>query len=158
MPELPNPPAFWLKCVIAMSVAGAIVAVIIVVEYLNFTGFCYTDKRYHSDQELTDFAITRALEFGKDTDSPEEPKIYRSIDEFHEVNPDCCVLYKWGHPGQEEGIWVRIFGWYISVAEISYLNKTSGQERFYQAEVYMSACGEIKRIGGRRLSRLPTVK
>jgi hypothetical protein len=143
----------YLICVPLLCALG-------VIEYLNFTGFCYADGRYHTERELVDFAITRALNFSKSVTVrvPGDDKIYRSTDEFREINPDCCALHKWGHEGLEEGIWIRIFGWYIAVADVWFLNKSTGAERFFHAEVYISACGEIKRIGGYSLSRLPAVK
>src|SRR6266478_3225607 len=103
------------------SLGAAILCTFTLIEYLNFTGFCYAQRRYFGEQELVDFAIKR--------------EIYGSVEDFHKVNPNCCILYRWGHPDLAEGIWVRSFGWYISVAEIWYRLSTKSPSKFFRAHV-----------------------
>jgi hypothetical protein len=119
------------------------------IEYLNFTGFCYRQGRYLGEQELVNFAIEQAIHFGDlVTTDVTGRQVYSSIEEFRRINPKCCILHKRGHPDLEEGIWVRIFGWYISVAEIWYRLSAQPSAEFFRAYVFMSACGEVKRVGG----------
>jgi hypothetical protein len=143
---------------------AAFLGAVAIVEYLNFTGFCYADKRYHSDQDLIDFAITRGLNFVSELHGSElygsgEPIKYSSLAQFHHINPECCVLHRWGHRDLEEGVWVRSFGWYIAVVEIWYQIKPTGPNQFYNVTVFMNACGAIKRIrGAAQASPLPPVR
>jgi hypothetical protein len=149
---------------LAYGFGAALLCAVAIVEYLNFTGFCYADKRYHNDQELIDFAITHGLKFVSELQGSEiygagEPIQYSSLAQFHQMNPGCCVLHKRGHPDLEEGLWVRAFGWYIVVAEIWYRIKTPGPNDFYRITVFMNSCGAIKRIrGASQSSALPPVR
>jgi hypothetical protein len=88
--------AMRIKVLVATVIVAGSAVVVAAVEHLSFTGFCFADKRYHSDRELMDFAIMRALNFSDSVtrDSRDEPKTYRSADEFRETNPDCCELYR----------------------------------------------------------------
>ncbi len=138
------------------SFGAAILCTFTLIEYLNFTGFCYAQRRYFGEQELVDFAIKRAIHFSDlVTSDVREREIYGSVEDFHKVNPNCCILYRWGHPDLAEGIWVRSFGWYISVAEIWYRLSTKSPSKFFRAHVFMSACGEIKDVQGSIESTLP---
>ena len=138
------------------SIGVAILGTLALIEYLNFTGFCYAQRRYLGEQELIDFAIKRAIHFSDlVTRDVQEREVYNSIEDFHKVNSNCCILYRWGHPDLEEGIWVRSFGWYISVAEIWYRLSARPPNEFFHAYVFLSACGDIKRVGGSVASTLP---
>jgi hypothetical protein len=149
---------------LAYVFAALVACAMAIVEYLNFTGFCYADKRYHSDQELIDFAISRGLNFvgelqGSEIYGSGERTVYESVAQFHQVNPNCCELHRRGHPDLEEGVWPRVFGWYIAVAEIWYRIKSTGQNQFYHVTVFMNSCGAVKRIrGGAYPSALPPVR
>jgi hypothetical protein len=149
---------------LACACAAGLLCALAVIEYLNFTGFCYADKRYHSDQELIDLAITRGLKFVSELQGSEiygsgEPIEYKSLAQFHQINPECCVLHRWGHSDLEEGLWVRAFNWYMVVAEIWYRIKSTGPNQFYRVTVFMNSCGVIKRIrGAAYASALPPVR
>lgn len=56
-------------------------------------------------------------------------EVYRSAEEFHDVNSACCVLHRWGHADLQDGLWVRAFGCYIAVAEIWYRLNTKAALR-----------------------------
>lgn len=42
-----------------------------IIQYLNFTGFCYSERRYLSEEEL----------------------LRRGAGKIYEENPDCCYIY-----------------------------------------------------------------
>ena len=114
---------------------------LVLFEYLNFTGFCYGQGRYYSDEELVDAAITYNLsKYGSD---PAIKKRYESIGELGRQNPECCTIHRYGHWSLDP-IWVRAFGFYIVVVEVWYrVNETSGAASFYDSLVSFDACGKI---------------
>jgi len=137
-------------------VGVAILCTFTLVEYLNFTGFCYAQRRYFSEQELVDFAIKQVIHFSDlVTSQVHDREVYGSVEDFHKLNSNCCILHRGGHQDLEEGVWVRSFGWHISVVEIWYRLSAEPPNEFFHASVFMSACGEIKRIGGSIASTLP---
>jgi hypothetical protein len=113
-------------------------------ELLNFTGFCWADLRYYSDRELINAAIQYELHTNEAADYIKDRKRYKSVEEFLAVNRDCCRVYRWGHNLQLDGIWVRVFGWYIAVANIWYRLRDDGPNQFFDRYTFINACGEIK--------------
>jgi hypothetical protein len=131
-------------------IAVAAVCMLAAWEYLNFTGFCYGQHRYLSDQEMIDAAVlyeinTNARYHVQDVrDNPGWTKKYASIAEFHKENPHCCTVWRWGFPGNYgEGIWVRAFGWYVAWVDLEFRTRDSGQKQFYSASVSVNQCGKV---------------
>jgi hypothetical protein len=96
-------------------IAVAAICILAAWEYLNFTGFCYGQRRYLSNQEMIDAAVlyeinTNARYYVQDVrDNLAWTKKYASIAEFHKENPHCCTVWRWDFPGNYgEGIWVRV--------------------------------------------------
>lgn len=55
-------------------------SIILIFQYLNWTGFCYDEQRYLSEEEIIDRAVRLHFE-----DHAEKQNIYRN-------NPYCCEL------------------------------------------------------------------
>jgi hypothetical protein len=141
----------WQWIVVALLCAVALV------EVLNFTGFCYSQVRYLRDQELIDAAIQYRLADVGDYYLSRGAKKYNSVAEFHEINPHCCRLSKWGHPGLgEEGIWLRVIGWYVVVADLWYRFRDAGTNQFWSETVFMNSCGKVLEHAGGEMSYDPT--
>jgi hypothetical protein len=116
-------------------------------EYLNFTGFCYSQARYYRDEELIDAAIRwNIARYGSD---PAIKKRYESIGEFKGQNPECCSVSKYGHWSLDP-IWVRLFGFYIVVVEVWYqvAEAAPGTDSFYNSLISFDACGKIVNTAG----------
>lgn len=134
----------WLWFVVASLCA------LIVYETLNFTGFCYEQKRYLSDEELINAAVR--YEIGEQynlhahniDDRPAWTRRYISVEEFHHINPNCCFVHRWGFPGNYgEGIWTRIFGWYVALVDLQFRTRDTGPKQFYSAAAFVNACGAV---------------
>jgi hypothetical protein len=111
-------------------------------EFLNFTGFCYSQGRYLSDQELVEIAIKRNVPSLSGTRESTGNNMYTSLEDFYRQNPDCCELAKWGHHFTNN-IAVRFFGFYVAVAEIWYRVSSGEKYNYYDSYVLMNACGKI---------------
>src|ERR1700757_4058791 len=75
-------------------------------------------------------------------------KEYASIDEFWKQNPDCCRVYRAGHPFLGP-VWVRIFGFYIVMVEVWFrANNFNWTANFYDSYVSFDACGRIVNTAG----------
>jgi len=126
----------WSRPIVIMAI-GAIA----LVEALNFTGFCYRDLRYLSDQEFIDKMVLYNL--ARHGPSSERNKTYGSLREFYQVNPQCCELHRWGDQFSDPII-VRLVGFYRVVGHITYRsNDAAGVDNFYSAIVSANACGDI---------------
>ena len=56
---------------------------LILIEYLNFTGFCYAQRRYLGERELVDLAIKQAIHFSDlVTSDVQEREVYSSMEDF----------------------------------------------------------------------------
>jgi hypothetical protein len=132
-----------MRLLLGPILGWAILSAPILAEFLNFTGFCWADLRYHSDRELINAAIRYELHMNEAADYVKDRKRYKSVEEFLAVNRDCCRVYRWGHNLQLDGILVRVFGWYISVANIWYRLRDDGPNQFFNRYTFINACGEI---------------
>jgi hypothetical protein len=118
-----------------------------VLQYLNFTGFCYGAGRYLSDQELLDLAIESKLA-RQSVGNPETNRLYKSVEEFRSQNPQCCELVRTGHE-IIDSIISRLFGFYVSVARLHYkANESPEIDNYYAADISMSACGRVLKSQG----------
>ncbi|WP_161814422.1 hypothetical protein [Steroidobacter agaridevorans] len=95
---------------------------------LNYSGFCLEQRRWLTDREKIEIAIKRILASypptlievvtypdGRKADryfQPENPVPYRSVDEFLQVNPECCEVTQREHPKISGSISLgsRLFG------------------------------------------------
>jgi hypothetical protein len=94
-----------------------IITVIIVfaaVQFLNFTGFCYSEGHYLSDSNLVDLATNAHV---GQLNAAHKRGLALSLNTgFHE-DPACCSVHRWGHWSLPEGLWVRLFGRFRAVVE-----------------------------------------
>lgn len=112
-----------------------------VVQYLNFSGFCYEHGNFYSDRELEDIAIRAQMKF-QDPNNPERNHVYKSVEEFRAENAGCCRVYRSGH-ALPNSILVRIVGWYVSDTEVAYrANDSRGKYPFYLSDTFMNSCGK----------------
>jgi hypothetical protein len=125
------------------------------VEYLNFSGFCWSERRYFSDRELIDRAILFDLKALEDTDYIKDRKRYGSLDEFYAANPDCCRLVRGEHHLRAEADW-RWLGGYTAVAEVFYRLRDAGPRQFFYRYSLVSACGSVgDRMGHEQSTKPP---
>ena len=126
------------------TAALSLLAAFLMLEFLNFTGFCYRDLKYFSDQELTDIAVRRVLAEPKSV-KPDDLISYVSAQDLYAKNPDCCVLFKWGHEFSDS-ILFRAIGFYDIVAQVYYRMTAEGPYPFLLAYVGLSACGRTGHV------------
>jgi hypothetical protein len=125
------------------------------IQFLNFTGFCYGQRRYLSDKELIEAGIAYQMNNTREYYSQGAIK-YSSKENFIQLNRGCCFLTRDGHPGLDLEIWGRIFGWYYAVVEIWYRLKNEGAQQFWYEYVYVDACGKVGFSWGHENSYGPT--
>jgi hypothetical protein len=114
-----------------------------VIEYLNFTGYCYAEARYLGDHELIKAVIANALKHVPDT--PEITR-YSSVDDLLARNPDCCAVHRQDRgvfEGLLPGTWVRSFGWYIAAVEVVYRYRETPSMNYLDSFTLVNACGSI---------------
>jgi len=118
---------------------------VILLEVLNFTGFCYSEHRYLSDEELIDAAIVAELRQHR---GGAWNKKYESVADFRQQNPGCCLLLREAPnllPSKSERFW----GFYTVLADIWYrANQGTGANSFFQNFVVVNACGQYVEGGG----------
>ncbi|MBU6462094.1 MAG: hypothetical protein KGK01_05595 [Bradyrhizobium sp.] len=132
-----------------LVVTGIVLAIgLSLIEYLNFTGYCYAEARYLNDDELTRIAIADALKHVPDTVGIVH---YSSVEDVLAKNPDCCAVHR-QHRGLFEdllpGTWVRAFGWYIAAIEVAYRYRETPSLNYLDSFTLVNACGRIgERLG-----------
>jgi hypothetical protein len=134
-----------VRTVVEAALLGSALAL---VQYLNFSGFCYSQVRFLPDSEL----LARAIQYDLKNPPIGEGQIsYASIDEFLTRNPNCCLLHRHGGSlldGILDGPWVRIFGWYIAVADVWYKFREDGPRNYYHSAIAVDSCGKVReRLG-----------
>jgi hypothetical protein len=148
---------------IGMAILGAIAAGLIArAEYLNFNDYCYSEGSYLGDQGLIDATIRYEIDHVPANYFSQGGKKYASVEEFHQVNPICCRLEKWGDPNIKTWdfrarIWAhRIIGEYFFVVDLWYRFKDEGQNQFTLAHYLINACGKVGKAGFGGYVNLPT--
>ena len=119
------------------------VGALIVVETLNYSGFCWSRLRHYSDQELIDIAVRMELKYYS-WEGPFSRK-YESLNELYEQNQNCCSLYRWTHGMISD---LRFLGIYEAVVESWFRTQTDGLLQFYKSEIFLNSCGNILRMTG----------
>lgn len=128
-----QPPVKWKRWILL-----ALLLVIGPTQFLNHTGFCYSEMRYLSERELVDRYL-----FGKKADTMTlEEKVEKTQEQGGEY-PNCCRLN-----GQffkdYEGFINNIFGNYVYEVEEHFLQINPIEKKYPYEVVYssMNACGE----------------
>jgi hypothetical protein len=127
----------------AAVVFAALFVMFAIIEYRNFTGFCYSQARWLADADLIRHAIRYNLQ--------KQPKgagviEYDSVEAFLARNGNCCVIFRRDRDEFEnvlDGTWVRVFGWYVLIVDVWYQYKETGPNNFIQSDVAMTSCGDF---------------
>jgi hypothetical protein len=120
---------------------AAFLFVLVLVQFLNFTGFCYRQARYYSDKEF--ILIAANIDLGRHGPNKERNKAYESAGDLVAQNPNCCHVYRWGHYFIEMPFVARAVGFYYAAVQVWYRIRDDGVEQFYDSHVIVNACGEI---------------
>src|SRR4051812_6166251 len=116
---------------------GPFLCVFLCIEYLNFSGFCYSQRRQLSDAELISAAVTENLR--RHGPGSDRRKMYGSLDEFYRENSNCCLLNRWNIDPCGDSIFFRLLGAYQVVVDVVYrINDGTGVEQFYKSTTVMN--------------------
>ncbi|MFT6332160.1 MAG: hypothetical protein ACJAW3_000488 [Lentimonas sp.] len=103
--------------------------IFIIIQFLNWTGFCYSEKRYLADQEI----IEKTVAISRDEDLKKE----------YENNPDCCEL-KNGHEFLSgfETFLNNLFGYYVYEVNVFFKDNSSFIENYpyYMRGISINSC------------------
>ncbi len=113
------------------------------VQFLNFTGYCYSQRRYLSDAELIRSAIEYSLAYDRRVEISYE-KRYLTPEDLLARSTDCCLLRRDGHGDFVEGPWVRALGWYIVFVDLWYKIKQTPPNNYRVFNISMNSCADIK--------------
>lgn len=98
----------------------------------NFLGYCEAQSRILSDRELADSAIADLLAYHRTPTlrhengiqvsiPPDENELYKSVEQFRILNPDCCQVTRVGAEGLVTSYRMRFKGTSDRFIHISYL-------------------------------------
>jgi hypothetical protein len=93
-------------------------------ETLNFTGYCYGQGRWLSDEEFIGVAVARHVAGSNAVAS--------------KLEAECCHLYRWPHSNLAphwETFLTRLFAWYV--VEVGIVSDR------HESMTFISACGEV---------------
>lgn len=122
-------------------------------QFLNFTGFCYADMRYFSDQELLDRALFGKegpkMTYAEKLAATPNAKLKSSL-EGPAVYPDCCIVrrLRW-----DRHFWRTFFQGYRVEIEIVLPRKTEPENTnpYKERTHYIKSCG-TKTVGSSGIS------
>jgi hypothetical protein len=122
-------PAAWV-------VAGSILAWTV----LSFQGFCLTQLRFASDQELIASAVKSLAADGVMLIEPSDS----AVADFLRDHPTCCSIDR--HPASRNALDV-ITGWNYSEVEINFeasaQRAAAARARYYKQWMRVDACGNV---------------
>lgn len=127
--------------------AGACVGTLALVEYLNFSGFCYQQRRYLTEREL----LTAGIQFfvnRQDSQTEDRDVVYSSPSDLLNKNPGCCRLEQ-ETAATNTPILDKILGPMVRDVRVYYLaNRSKRIDNYYDALVSVDSCGSIREIQG----------
>lgn len=151
---------------VLLSVVVLAVVYIATIAGLNYSGYCFKQKRYLSDQEKIDIAVAYIIAHLKPrerpvtsyatspfveyeergiqkhvraNDWPDDQIKYQDISDFYEINKDCCKLVLEGREGFKPSFWDRISGRTSALVYVRYTVRfltDDGIERLGKVEAY----------------------
>ncbi len=132
---------------------------------MNYTGYCHAQGRYLGEDELINVAVREVLnhypptivvhseKIGNTGNTrqiyalPENPVFYADVNEFMQLNPNCCALSMRTGEGRRPWFLDRIFGKISSYVLLEYSVRyvENGIEKNYpdSTAVAVENCGEI---------------
>lgn len=163
-----------LSILLKLILAGILVVFVVVIPSLNYSGFCFHQKRFLSDEEKLKIVVARVLlQYPKPNavhdrlspgnatprwntvkSWPENPIPYQDMNEFFTLNPNCCQVttnYKSiGGEGDNTNFWGRLTGSKSSIVGVKYLLRYRDENGAMQAKLIeifpgISNCGELVR-------------
>jgi hypothetical protein len=141
---------------IAVVLLAVVACAVALIQFLNFSGFCYPQQRWLSDTELITSAITNNLARHSAEIGSLRSKMYSSIEEFHQQNSNCCVLERWNTGPFGSPIFLRFLGVYEALVDIIYrVNDGGGVDNFYGSMTLVNSCGAVLEVRGEPLARNP---
>lgn len=97
-PKKPRSRKKWIWTSIVLS--------FFLLQFLNFSGFCYSDLRWYSKRQLVDIYL-----FGREgLEMSEAAKIKKIAEEKGGIYPDCCRLNDTYWPDKGWSFWETVFG------------------------------------------------
>ena len=150
--------------------SSILIALLFFVARLSYSGYCFKEKRYLSDEEKINLAVQHVVRFYPPNipyeivvENGEQKKIrtgrspknslpYRDLKEFLELNPNCCrVVMRANFSDGERYIvefWDRLFGRTSCLVEVKYFVRyrdDAGVAHSYPAETFpaISNCGYL---------------
>jgi hypothetical protein len=133
---------------------------------LSYDGYCFSQKRYLSDDEKIRLSLTRLLDIyppavirkpiesegwsrkGWSISPPSDPIAYRDLEEFFLVNPDCCKVNPTEKYIEGGGLTLieRLTGTATSVIEVAYLVRYRDSNGVVQSvktktQLHITSCG-----------------
>lgn len=146
-----------------LIVVGVFVLYLFTVMVLNYTGYCFKQGRYLSDEEKIDTAINyilgtyppaidyyekqgnKVVKVGRTR--PRTPLYYESKDEFIALNTNCCELTMIARENYGIRLSSRLFGTVSTFVHVSYLVRYfdkdgSLRKRKIESYVPISNCGK----------------
>jgi hypothetical protein len=117
---------------------AALFCAVLLLEFFNFTGLCYSQRRYLTDDDLFLAAKKRALDSLKTYPGQ---IVYDSVDALDRANPGCCKINRDGGDPRES--WARAFGWYVVDVDVRMKANDQLDKPYYRATVSLSSCGRV---------------
>lgn len=137
-----------------------------VIEYRNFTGYCYKKGRYLTEQELIDAVIEKKFvntearynsHCGSNGCKRVPVIVYSSVQDFKEKNHDCChVKYdSWYTEGPFWSFIGKIFNsYYLLGLDIYSMKEIYDEQVTYEVDSYsVTSCGKPYLVGGMTLNK-----
>jgi hypothetical protein len=105
-------------------------------------GFCWTQRRWVSDEEKIRIAVANNLRLHRL--GMERDRVYSSPEDVMQQNPNCCRITKRGNPDSATGIFA------VGSVEVKVRYKISAKDEttYYDSYSIIECCGRILRTEG----------
>lgn len=134
------------------------------------TGYCFEEKKYLTNRQLSDVVVTQLLEnleleyISLSASEKENAIRYMSLDDFYSQNPNCCKMFSYSAENKEswykrldrnrESGYVSKYGNQI-IGYLNYQHDISGATKYRKYPIRLSYCGELYKVTGRYSTGTP---
>jgi hypothetical protein len=120
--------------------------------YLNYSGFCWSDRQFMTDAKMIHSAMGEivSLNNSRRVDSmAKQPIPYLDIEDFKRENPDCCRIHAFSGDGPPfplrfaDLLLGRVHDWIVVTWRQRYLNSSGQREDIFKTSyLYLGNCGK----------------
>ncbi len=133
-----------------LGIAAAVsLAIAISPFYLNYVGYCWSERNFITDEAMIHSAIGEIISINNSKRSVGQPLVYLDTDDFMRLNPECCLVHAITGDGPPfslsflDRILGNVHDWVVVIWRQRTINAIAQQDSVLRTNyLYFNGCGK----------------